>query len=183
MLTWRDLIALCDAGRLARWTQRPGGTVAKGDRVLFMLPEIYEAFQQASWPGSDGEDPRRTASRRTAMRAVLNRYVTGKVLVIRADIKELGTDPKREKMRGLWEFRSQGAIPETRLLGFFARPGAFVALEFDSRGRYEGDGEWVKAKDRCDQAWSRLVGQIPYQNTPWPVTLRSEMMEYLDVTH
>jgi hypothetical protein len=84
-------------------------------------------------------------------------------------------------MRGLWEFRSQGPITETRLLGFFARPGAFVALEFNAREVYVGEGEWVKAKDRCDAAWKRLIGLDPYMASPWPVTLRPEMMEYTNV--
>lgn len=180
MLTWSELIALCEAGRLVKWTQRAESATATGDRVLYMLPEVYAKFQTAPWPGSVGEDPRKTRERRTAMRAVLNRYVTGKALVIRADLKELGTDPQREKMRGLWEFRSQGRITETRLLGFFASPGAFVAIEFEARDVYEGEGEWVKAKKRCDKAWNLLTQQASYMMDPWPVTLRSEMTEYTD---
>lgn len=145
-----------------------------------MLPSIHSAFQQKQWPGATGEHPRRTAERRLAMRQVLERYVTGKSLLIRRDIKEMGSDPIKAHMRGFWEFRSQGRMEETRLFGFFARAGAFVATAFKGRGEFRLQSDWNAQRNDCAIEWTRLAGSEDFKTSPFPVTLRSQLADYLD---
>lgn len=146
-----------------------------------MLPDVRDEVDNQPWPGADGEHPRRTAERRIAMRQVLERYVTGNALLIRRDIKELGSDPVRPHMRGYWEFRSQGRMEETRLFGFFARPGAFVATAFKGRGTFGSQSDWDTQHAACEARWNQLTGGAAYMTEPWPVQLRRELDVYLNV--
>ena len=179
MLTWADLQTHVANDELVRWTWNGKPPPADG-RALYMVPNVCEEFQRAPWPGSDGERPQQTAERRAAMRQVLERYVRGKNLLIRRDIKELGSEPIRKHMRGYWEFRSQGRMEETRLFGFFARPGAFVATCFAGRGTFGAQEDWDARRKACEQIWLRIFPNHSWLKDPWPVLLKSNLENYLN---
>ena len=150
-----------------------------------MLPDVLVAIDERPWPGSDGEKISHTEERRAAMRMVLRRYLKGEMLNIRRDIKELGshidkaTDPG---MKGYWEFRSQGRMEETRLFGFFARPGAFIATDFKGRGEFARgvQSQWDAQRESCKAKWEALFPtQSPMAN-PWPVQTRAQLISYLE---
>jgi hypothetical protein len=144
-----------------------------------MLRYVFDRFEGRPWPDAQGEDPRHTQQRRTAMRQVLERFVKGHALVLARDIKELGSRDRAQHMRGYWEFRSQGRMTETRLFGFFARPGAFIATDFQSRDLYTGQADWDDQRARCGAQWSGLTDKDWYVG-PWPVELRAHLATYLD---
>lgn len=145
-----------------------------------MTRDVFERFSQRPWPDSAGEDYRRTTERRSAMRQVLERYVKGHALLLNRDIKELGSRDRAAHMRGYWEFRSQGRMTETRLFGFFARPGAFIATDFQSRAKYVSQDDWDDQRKSCGQIWDDITKSAKYMIDPWPVSLRSELKNYLD---
>lgn len=177
MLTWDELEALVSSGRLKRWNVRGRAPPVRG-RALYMEKNVYEQFTQQPWPASQGELPRHTSERRTAMRMTLERYVLGHAVILNKELKELGSDRARTTMRGYWSIRSQGRMEETRLLGHFARPGAFVATRFAGRGEFRDDPDWKAAKDASDVLWHRLTSK-PYLSSPWPVRLRADLATYL----
>lgn len=185
MLTWSDLELQVAEGRLCRWIVYKGQAARAGGRVLYMTPDVQDAVDNRLWPSSDGEKPAHTAERRAAMRAVLKRFVTGKSLNIRRDIKELGSPldgSTKPDMQGFWEFRSQGRMEETRLFGFFARPGAFVATAFKGRGDFGGgvQADWDLQRDECIAAWHFLFPTNDYMTTPWPVLTKDHLQQYLE---
>jgi hypothetical protein len=147
---------------------------------LYMLPDAFDGIQSRPWPAAEGESPSRTKARRSAMRTALERYVDGSSLNLNYDIKELGTKNVDEKMRGFWEFRSQGPMEETRLFGFFARPGAFIATDFQPRGQYESELDWLSQQTGCEARWRALCGDRPYMMAPWPVRVRADLAQYLE---
>lgn len=184
MLTWPDLETHVVAGRLIRWTHDGKASPADG-RALYMVPEVYEGVQNRHWPASDGERPAHTADRRAAMRAVLRRYVVGDALLIRRDLKELGSPidgAPNVRMRGYWEFRSQGRMEETRLFGFFARPGAFVATAFKARGEFRKgmQSDWNAQREKCGIEWHRVFADRRFLSEPWPMLTRDQMSAYLE---
>lgn len=179
MLTWRQLEHLCEEQRLVRWRiaidQPPKG------RSLYMVPDVAEAISNRPWPDSVGEKPAHTAERRSAMHSLIRRFVRGDAINLDRDIKDLGSKKAKNEMRGYWEFRSQGRMTETRMFGFFARRGAFVATDFQSRGLFgnEGDPRWLEQRNRCEQTWRDLAGAASYLVSPWPVRIRAQLAEYL----
>lgn len=179
MLTWSDLEGHAAAGKLVRWTHN-GKPPITGGRALYMVPNVYDALQSKPWPGSDGESPRHTAERRSAMRQVLERFTLGKNMLLNRDVKELGSDPIRENMRGYWEFRSQGRMEETRLFGFFARPGAFVATDFCGRGAFQAQADWEAQKNSCLAAWTSLFPKAFFITSPFPVRNKIVLSKYLN---
>lgn len=183
MLTWPELETHVANGTLKRWTH-DGKLPILGGRALYMTPAVFEAFQNAPWPESDGELPTRTQERRSAMRAVLKRFTLGQGMLIRRDIKELGSPLEgapKVGMRGYWEFRSQGKIHETRLFGFFARHGAFVATDFKGRGEFRqgNQQDWDDQRKSCLARWEALTGSASFVQEPWPVLTRDQLTSYL----
>ncbi|MBO9519774.1 MAG: hypothetical protein J7493_17080 [Porphyrobacter sp.] len=177
MLTWPDLEALVQAGQLKLWDPRRNGKVLPNGRALYMVPAVFDAILQKPWPGTmPGERADRVRDRRLAMRQVLERYVLGGLLNLERDIAELGSKIRRPAHRGFWEFRSQGPSTETRLFGFFARPGAFVATEFASRDvvdfrvRFESSTE----------IWKNLAGGRACMMSPYPVEKPEHLTKYID---
>lgn len=186
MLTWTELETHVAGEILVRWTHN-GKPPQEGGRALYMLPGVYRDFEERRWPASDGEAPRHTAERRAAMRAVLKRFTLGDGILIRRDLKELGSPIDKAPgvaMRGYWEFRSQGRREETRLFGFFARPGAFVATAFKGRGEFrEGvQLDWDNQREQCLVEWRKLTGEKQPMRDPWPVVTRDDLAIYLEVT-
>jgi len=180
MLTWAALEALVAEGCLIRWSPNGDDPPAEG-RALYMTPDVFAAITKQPWPSSGGEMPRHTQQRRSAMRQVLERFVKGLHMLIQRDIKELGSvSPLRSHMRGFWEIRSQGRMEETRLFGFFARPGAFVATGFKGRGEFEEQADWDAQRCACEQQWQFLAGNEKYLAEPWPITTRSQLAKYVD---
>lgn len=179
MLTWRELEALCDLqGPLVRWRLGARPTPL-GGRAIYMERGVHASFTDRPWPASGGEDPRTTRTRQAAMRTVLERFVRGDAVRLKYDIKELGTKSRNETMRGYFSIRSQGPMTETRLLGFFARHGAFVATAFEPRDRFVTQADWDEQRDRCGETWTRLVGHAPFLTDPWPVETRDHLSTYL----
>jgi len=144
-----------------------------------MLRDVFERFENSPWPDAGGENPLHTRQRRSAMRSVLERYTRGHALVLRNDIKEMGSQDHLPHMKGYWEFRSQGRMTETRLFGFFARPGAFIATDFQSRANYQTQADWDAQRASCGQRWSDLTTGN-WQDEPWPVSVRVHLKAYLD---
>jgi hypothetical protein len=180
MLTWVDLVALSDADKLRAWLPSRANATEVGERVLFMLPDVHESFESAPWPSSSGERAAATRERRAAMRSVLTRFVKGHVLNLRNDIKELGSQDADPSMRGFWEFRSQGPMSETRLFGYFALKGAFVATDFRSRGDFDGNpGEWKRTRHSSRLLWDSLTSHASPLQSPWPVLTRADLKEYI----
>jgi hypothetical protein len=181
MLTWRDLEAMCRAKTLWRWT--PGGRKQPTDgRCLYLLDDVREAFIARPWPGAEGRGPGQVAVRRGAMLNVLERYVEGLPLRVNADIKELGTKRRDANMRGYWEFRSQGPRTQTRLFGFFARPGAFLATAFEPRDIYQDPADWLAQRRACQQRWNAVTRNAKFCVSPWPVETRASLQAYLEIT-
>jgi hypothetical protein len=178
MLTWLELEALADAGKLLRWIPSPRWSTPPDGRSVYMLPEVFEQFEHTQWPASDGESPRRTAQRKSAMREALRRYCEGGVVNLRFDLKELGSEGPNAAMRGFWEFRSQGPTEQTRLFGFFAQRGAFIATSFRPRGEMVGS-EWQAERDRSHARWRGLVQGQQYMTSPWPVLTRPHLKDYI----
>lgn len=114
------------------------------------------------------------------MRTALERYCNGSAINLNRDMKELGSKDANRSMRGYWEYRSQGPMEETRLFGFFARPGAFVATDFQPRGQYVSQADWDAQRASCEGRWVVLTKKRPYMTDPWPVRLRNELSVYLD---
>jgi hypothetical protein len=179
MLTWNELEALVSSGRLMRWNVQ-GRAPPAGGRALYMEKDVHEKFTDQPWPASQGELPRHTSERRTAMRLTLERYVLGHAVLLNRELKELGSDRARTTMRGFWSIRSQGRMEETRLLGHFARPGAFVATRFAGRGEFRDDPDWQAAKNASDVLWNTLTTK-KYLMARWPVRLRNDLSAYLGV--
>lgn len=184
MLTWEDLEGHREAGRLVKYTAGLPATGTDG-RCLYMLPDVFEAFQKRPWPSTEYMSPHILRERRAAMRQVLERYVKGLHLNVNYDIKELGSELLNPEMRGLFEFRSGPPIEQTRLFGFFARPGAFVATSFRSRGEFEvTDGEdkhspWASEFANSTAAWHNIFGAETYLSKPWPVGTLAELLDYM----
>lgn len=164
------------AGRLMLWDPRKRGVMPDG-RALFMVPAVWAAIHQRPWPAiKPGETKQRTADRRAAMRNVLERYISGGKLTLNHDMAELGSKLPRPEHRGHWEFRSVGPDVQTRLFGFFARPGAFVA--FDFRPRDEVD---YRAQFETDLArWRLLTFDRSMLVSPYPVNTPAEFEIYLE---
>lgn len=175
MLTWDDLEAHRLGGRLILWDPRKRGITPDG-RALYMVPAVWEAVQQRPWPAiRPGESRQRTADRRAAMRNVLERFISGGNLTLNHDIAEMGSKLRRPAHRGHWEFRSVGPAMQTRIFGFFARPGAFVA--FDFLGRDEVDYPRQFAADSA--RWCALTFHRPTLNSPYPVDTPADLAVYL----
>ncbi len=106
------------------------------------------------------------------MRAVLERYVIGAHLNFNIDMKELGSLKPDSSMQGFWEFRSGLPVEQTRLFGFFGRPGAFVATSFQPRGNFGGmsDPAWKAVRQDGEKHWNDLFGEKEYIKMPWPVS-------------
>lgn len=175
-LTWAELDSHEGNDSLRLWTvKRPA--ITAGGRALYMLPEVHEAVLNRPWPAAfPGELPAKTRDRRAAMRAVLERYVIGGRLNLERDISELGSKIRRPEHRGFWSFRSQGPRVQTRLLGFFARPGAFVATGFESRDGLDYRTAFAENLAR----WSALTGGRPFLNSPYPVETPAHLTAYLE---
>jgi hypothetical protein len=144
-----------------------------------MLPQVHKDFVDGSWFAPPGEPPARTKERKATMRLVLARYVTGAQLNINRDIKELGSARSNVAMRGFWEFRSHPPQEETRLFGFFARTGAFVATDFQPRGKFTSQALWNAQKASCQSRWDSLTNRARVAMVPWPVTTRDHLNTYL----
>lgn len=145
-----------------------------------MTADVFERFTARPWPASQGENPQRTRERRSAMRMVLERFIRGDVLVLNQEIKELGSRDTNLGMRNYWEFRSQGRMTETRLFGFFARPGAFVATDFQPRDIFETQDDWDRQRDKCRATWAIFSGGNSPIQSPWPVQTRAALAAYLN---
>jgi hypothetical protein len=115
------------------------------------------------------------------MRLVLARYVKGAQLNINRDIKELGSKNANPKMRGFWEFRSHPPREETRLFGFFARTGAFVATDFQPRGMFTSQAVWDAQRVSCKARWDALTNGAPFAVVPWPVTTKDQLNTYIGI--
>ncbi len=179
MLTWRQLETLCgDDGPLVRWTAGRD-TVPVGGRALYMERSVHTDFTARPWPACDGEAATRTATRRAAMRSVLERFVRGHVLRVNADVKDLGSRDRNEKMRGYFSIRSQGPMTETRLFGFFPRAGAFVATAFEGRDLFVSQADWDNQRELCRATWNRITSGAPFLTDPWPVDTRSNLQAYM----
>ena len=178
MLTWTELEKLCLDAKLVRW-KIGGREVAENGRGLYMLPEVHREFSERPWPASAGEDPKHTQIRRSAMRNVLERFVQGHNLRVNYDLKELGSERSDVSMRGYWEFRSQGRMTETRLFGFFVRPGAFLATAFCGRDKFANGSDWKKRRLKCEELWKANFDNSKYLENPWPVTDADGLKAYL----
>jgi len=181
MLTWHDMEAMRESQVLCRW-QVPGGQPARG-RALYMTPNVHLQLMERPWPAIDGERPRRTQDRRSAMLNVLGRFVRGDALVLEKDIKELGSKRADDRFRGYWEFRSQGPMTETRLFGFFPRPGAFLGTFFAGRDEFgpHADPSWLSRRRDCQGVWDSLT-RCSYLTSPWIVTTRAHLRAYTERT-
>jgi hypothetical protein len=109
----------------------------------------------------------------------MERFVLGQNLRVKYDLKELGSERNDIRMKGFWEFRSQGRMHETRLFGFFARPGAFVATKFRSRDDFQNKNDWIAERLAGEARWREIAGDTPYLNEPWPVDGSASMQSYL----
>jgi hypothetical protein len=110
------------------------------------------------------------------MRAVLERFVAGGRVTLNHDMAELGSKLLRPQHRGHWEFRSVGPSMQTRIFGFFARPGAFVAFDFKPRDRVD-----FREQHALDLArWNALTFGAPYLNAPYPVITPADLSAYLE---
>lgn len=180
MLTWDDIKGLCDCGAGILWLPRGYTEVPPEGRALVMLPNVYQEFCHGTWFAPAGEPSARTRERKASLRLVLERYVKGHHLNLNRDIKELGTKKINAAMRGCWEFRSHPPKEETRLFGFFARPGAFIAVSFQARGKFVTQNDWQVQRNLCHGYWNSLTGTVPYMTGPWPVLLSADLAEYTE---
>ncbi|KRA81633.1 hypothetical protein ASD76_14010 [Altererythrobacter sp. Root672] len=178
MLTWTDLEALVQDGHLILWDPRKHGKVLPNGRALYMVPAVFDAILNGPWPGTmPGDRLSLARERKMAMRQVLERYVIGGHLNLERDIAELGSKILRPEHRGFWQFRSQGPWVETRLFGFFARPGAFVATDFAAR---DAVGDYRVRYSSSSATWAALAGSIPFMMGPYPVETPEHLQSYLD---
>lgn len=176
------------AGILISWL---GGfaEIPPAGRALYMTGEVYEKYQVAPWPQTIPQTPRGMKERRTAMKAVLRRYVAGGHMNIRYDLKELGSEHVNADMQGFWEFRSGPPVEQTRLFGFFARPGAFIATSFRARGELEASGgqsahdPWLNERVTAEATWQTLFPNQRYMREPWPTMTQASLNFYVDTTH
>lgn len=176
MLTWDELEAHLVAGTLMLWDPRKQGVRPSG-RGLYMLPSVYQAMSARPWLGTvPGERKEHVKARRQAMRAVLERFTIGGRLTLNWDIAELGSKIRRPTHRGFWEFKSSGPWVETRLFGFFARQGAFVALALKAREGIDYRQEYSS----CRAEWSKLTGGRPCLDNPYPVDTPADLDGYLE---
>lgn len=151
-----------------------------GGRCLYMLNDVFDRFENKPWPTAEWERPQLTRDRRRAMRMVVERFVKGENINLRYDLKELGSDKViNANMKGYWEFRSGPPNEQTRLFGFFARPGAFVATEFALRGDYVDNADWRAQRQACQKQWEQLTSEA-YLAEPWPVLTGADLAEYLE---
>lgn len=181
MLTWRQLEALCgDEGPLIRWTAGRDGVPPNG-RALYLERSVHTDFTSRPWPACEGEAPKRTAARRTAMRSVLERFVRGDVLRVNADMKDIGAKRRDENMRGYFSIRSQGPMTETRFFGFFPRAGAFVATAFVDRDQFSTQEDWDKRRESCREIWDHITDGATFLTDPWPVDTRAQLQAYMSV--
>jgi len=187
-LTWVELQQHAAAGILRPWL---GGftEIPPAGRALYMTGDVYEKYQVSPWPMTMPQTPRGMRERRTAMKAVLRRYVSGGHMNIRYDLKELGSESINTQMQGFWEFRSGPPIEQTRLFGFFARPGAFVATSFRARGELEANGNqsahdpWANERVLAETTWQALFPNHKYLCEPWPAMTQESLNFYLDNAH
>lgn len=176
MLTWDELEAHLDAGTLMLWDPQKKGIMPNG-RGLYMLPPVHDAMVKRRWPGvMPGERKERVQARRQAMRAVLERFILGGRLALNFDIVELGSKLPRPEHRGFWEFKSSGPWIETRLFGFFARRGAFVATDLRARNLIDYRAQHTA----CLLRWNALTSGRPYLDAPYPVDTPDKLNDYLD---
>jgi hypothetical protein len=151
-----------------------------------MIPEIYDAYVKRPWPSTMSMSPHVAKARRPAMRQVLERFLLGKSLNLNYDIKELGSGSINAAMQGFFEFRSGPPVEQTRLLGHFALPGAFVATLFKARGELEADDDepgntrWRQAMVDSQDRWANLFPDEPFMTDPWPVLTQDHLAEYLN---
>lgn len=179
MLTWANLEMLRQAGQLVKWLPSPLTEVPPEGRALYMTPAVYAEFTTGGWFAPVSETQAMTRRRQAALRNVLSRYVRGHFLNLNWDIKELGTKNVNAAMRGYWEFRSQPPQEETRLFGFVPFKGAFVGTDFQPRGKFQLQSDWLAQRVSCQQVWDTLTGQAPYLDNPWPVRTKSNLEAYL----
>jgi hypothetical protein len=111
------------------------------------------------------------------MRQVLERFCEGSHVNIGYDLKELGSEHLSQQMRGFWAFRSQGPIEQTRLFGFFAAKGAFIATSFRARGELSGH-LWLAERSSSQARWDGISNGKSYLSAPWPVLTRAHLKEY-----
>ena len=159
-LTLAELEAMClgSGAQLERWRVR-GGRAPPAGRGLYLMKGVHAEIYSKPWPrAAEDLSDLITAKRRAAMHAVLERFAIGHAMIIRSDMKELGTLQRRQDFRGWWEIRSQGPMTETRLFGFFALPGAFIGVDFQPRDRFGGrnDPQWAIEHTKCISLWNGL---------------------------
>jgi hypothetical protein len=147
-----------------------------------MLGDVFDAVQKRPWETTQSLSPAVLKARRQAMRAVLERYIIGAHLNFNVDMKELGSLKPDSSMQGFWEFRSGLPVEQTRLFGFFARPGAFLATSFQPRGKFGGmsDPAWKVEREEGEKRWRALFGDKEYIKMPWPVASKDQFFQYLD---
>jgi hypothetical protein len=179
MLTWTDLENLRHGGKLVKWLPSGLTEVPTEGRALYMVSAVHTAFTTGNWFAPSYELPVKTRERKAALRAVLTRYVRGSHLNVNRDIKELGTKSSNATMRGYWEFRSHPPQEETRLFGFFARPGAFVATDFQPRGKFVTQAHWLAQRQACQLTWDSLTNKAVYMTSPWPVQTTNDLGAYI----
>lgn len=179
MLTWLDLETLLHAGKLLKWLPPGLDKVSPGGRALYMTPIVHSEVCHGNWFAPLGELPIVTRQRKQVLRAVLGRYVKGHFLNINWDIKELGTKRVDATMRGYWEFRSQPPQEETRLFGFVPLVGAFVCTDFQPRGKFLTQADWLAQRQSCQSVWDSLTCHAAFLDNPWPVRTRTDLATYL----
>jgi hypothetical protein len=188
MLTWEALELHRSDGKLVSWMAGKKQTRLNG-RCLYMFPDVFDAFVKKPWPATMSHTPRELKNRRLAMRAVLERFVLGGWINVEDDLKELGSMRLDGSMRGLFEFRSGLPIEQTRLFGFFALPGAFVATSFRARGEFdveEGDDPqrpWDMERLSSEATWRGLFRKEEYVLNPWPVLTQEKLDTYLEAAN
>ncbi|RYZ90713.1 MAG: hypothetical protein EOP06_07590 [Proteobacteria bacterium] len=111
---------------------------------------------------------------------MLERFVKGDALLHERDLKELSFGGQRPAMRGYWEIRSQGRMEETRLFGFFARPGALVGTGFEGKGRLLSGDDYKARRAACGKIWDALLPGCRWIQDPWPVETKDHMYSYLN---
>jgi hypothetical protein len=182
MLTWKELERNRAEGRLQKWLPSGRSDTNADGRCLYMPGDVYDAIQRRPWLTTQWHSPSQLKSRRQAMRAVLERFVTGSHLNLNHDMKELGSMKTDAAMQGFWEFRSGMPAEQTRLFGFFARPGAFVATSFQPRGNFgsASDPAWRAEREASENVWKSLFGSKRYLTSPWPVVTKQHFQAYTD---
>jgi len=181
MLTWGQIEALCAAGKLVRWKPHRSNGSAPTGRALYMVPEVKDAIDSSVWPTALNEKPERARLRRSVMRMVLERFHGGDELTLDVDLKELGSGRRNPAMRGFWEFRSGPPRVQARVLGFFARPSAFVSTSFRMRDYFEVDSSrWLSERIAADECWEELFPDHKPMIAPWPVRSEADLRGYIE---